>query len=30
MRRMTLALAVGWIAVPLALASTTNGVAAAS
>jgi hypothetical protein len=28
MRRMTLALAVGWIAVPLALASTTNGVAA--
>ncbi len=30
MRRMTLALAVGWIAVPLALASTTNGVAAVS
>ncbi len=30
MRRMTLALAIGWIAVPLALASTTNGVAAVS
>ena len=30
MRRMTLALAVGWIAIPLALAGTTNGVAAVS
>jgi peptidase A4-like protein len=29
MRRMTLALAVGWLAIPMALASTTNGVAAA-
>jgi Peptidase A4 family len=28
MRRMTLALAVGWLAIPVALASTTNGVAA--
>lgn len=30
MRRLTLALAVGWLAIPMALASTTNGVAAAS
>jgi hypothetical protein len=29
-RRMTLALAVGWLAIPVALASTTNGVAAVS
>ena len=28
MRRITLALAVGWLAIPVALASTTNGVAA--
>jgi hypothetical protein len=28
MRRTTLALAVGWLAIPIALASTTNGVAA--
>jgi hypothetical protein len=30
MRRLTLALAVGWLAIPMALASTTNGVAGAS
>jgi Peptidase A4 family len=30
MRRMTLAMAVGWIAIPLALAGTTHGVAAVS
>jgi Peptidase A4 family len=30
MRRLTLALAVGWLAIPMALASTTNGVAAVS
>jgi len=30
MRRMTLAVATGWLAIPLALASTTNGVAAVS